>query len=217
MLVLRILLQQMCNLEICHAWTDGLKRALVPMMIYTVTTSFYIKVQQNLVTCEPGGVWYLPVCFVKCSGVDLARKEQCPYYFELHNSEYYENMKVQNAPAPFAEQKPSEVMMESWENTLETITYRATTDCIQKIVLNLEMFLKRSQQLWILCASECINLCSGPWRDSKCPIFSPNHIWPMIYTIWELADFVRNGTSKRAGVSSFNDVFGALWFFCEQL
>lgn len=83
---------------------------------------------------------------------------------------------------------------------------------LKKIVLNLEMFLKRSQQLWVLCASECINLCSGPWRDSMCPIFRPNNIWPMICTIKELAYSVRNRTSKRAGVSSFSAVFRASWF-----
>lgn len=60
MLILRMLLQWMCNLEICHAWTDGLKEVLVSMRSYTVPASFYIKVQQNLVISELEGVWYLP-------------------------------------------------------------------------------------------------------------------------------------------------------------
>lgn len=82
-------------------------------------------------------------------------------------------MEVQNAPAPFAEQKPSKVMMNLEQICLKQLLTEQQQIALKKIVLNLEVFLKRSHKLWVLCASECINLCSGPWRDSMCPIFGP--------------------------------------------
>lgn len=121
-------------------------------------------------------------------------------------------MEVQNTSAPFAEQKPPKIVMNLEQIHMKQLLTELQQIALKKIVLNLEIFLKRSQQLWVLCVSECINLCSGPWRDSMYPIFRPSHTWPMTCTVKELAYSVRNGTSKRAGVSSFNDVFRAPWF-----